>query len=163
MKKLTQKLIESVFARREATWQSVSFYQNIYRLPLRRPIHSVRNDVINFHFGKSVLPLCLFMLAIFFIESNDAKSLKIEFEKEYQLKKENIHLQIVNEECTAESNVSFGFCNLYNQKFKGVSIGLINRTKSIEGVQIGLLNIVENNPKYLRVLPFLNLKWEKNN
>jgi len=38
----------------------------------------------------------------------------------------------------------------------GVLFGLVNRTKTLTGVQIGLINIVEENPKPFRVLPFIN-------
>jgi hypothetical protein len=39
----------------------------------------------------------------------------------------------------------------------GLSIALYNKTKELRGVQFGLLNYAENNPKGLRILPFVNL------
>ena len=39
----------------------------------------------------------------------------------------------------------------------GLSIALYNRTRELHGVQFGLLNYAENNPKGLRMLPFINL------
>ena len=46
-------------------------------------------------------------------------------------------------------------------KQKGVSIGLINTTKRLRGVQIGLLNYARNNPKGLRLMPFVNVHLKK--
>jgi hypothetical protein len=42
-------------------------------------------------------------------------------------------------------------------QMNGLSIALYNRTKELHGVQFGLLNYAENNPKGLRILPFINL------
>jgi hypothetical protein len=39
---------------------------------------------------------------------------------------------------------------------KGLTIGLINYAWSLSGVQLGLLNIVRDNPPARRVLPVLN-------
>jgi hypothetical protein len=39
----------------------------------------------------------------------------------------------------------------------GLSISFYNRTKELHGVQFGLMNYAENNPKGLRMLPFINL------
>jgi hypothetical protein len=44
---------------------------------------------------------------------------------------------------------------------KGVTIGVVNYAKKIHGVQFGLLNIVKENPKGLRVLPFFNTRFGK--
>ncbi len=38
----------------------------------------------------------------------------------------------------------------------GLSIGIVNYAYRINGVQIGVVNIVRDNPKYLRVLPVFN-------
>ena len=40
---------------------------------------------------------------------------------------------------------------------KGISISLINYAVELYGVQIGLINIAENNPSPLKVLPFINV------
>ena len=42
-------------------------------------------------------------------------------------------------------------------QMNGLSIALYNRTKDLHGFQIGLMNYAENNPKGLRMLPFINL------
>jgi hypothetical protein len=39
----------------------------------------------------------------------------------------------------------------------GLSIGLYNRTKELHGIQLGFVNYAGNNPKGLRMLPFINL------
>lgn len=47
----------------------------------------------------------------------------------------------------------------YNRTFgtqRGLVIGLFNHTESLLGVQIGLVNYVENNPSWARILPFIN-------
>jgi len=44
----------------------------------------------------------------------------------------------------------------------GLSIALYNRTKELHGIQFGLMNYAENNPKGLRMLPFINLHLRKN-
>jgi hypothetical protein len=38
----------------------------------------------------------------------------------------------------------------------GISIGIVNYAHSVKGVQVGLVNIVRDNPRYLRVLPVFN-------
>lgn len=43
----------------------------------------------------------------------------------------------------------------------GVAVGIVNYTKRIKGVQFGLINIVKENPKGLRVLPFFNTRFYK--
>ena len=42
-------------------------------------------------------------------------------------------------------------------QMNGLSIALFNRTKELHGVQFGLINYAKNNPKALRILPFINL------
>ena len=47
----------------------------------------------------------------------------------------------------------------YNRTFgmqRGLVIGIFNHTESLLGVQIGLVNYVENNPSWARILPFIN-------
>jgi len=43
----------------------------------------------------------------------------------------------------------------------GLSIGLVNHAKKLQGVQIGLFNIVNNNPRGFRRLPFINMHLGK--
>jgi hypothetical protein len=47
--------------------------------------------------------------------------------------------------------------NLANQRFTGLSIGLVNYTAELNGVQLGLFNYAGNNPRGLRLLPLVNL------
>ncbi len=47
-------------------------------------------------------------------------------------------------------------------QMNGLSIALFNRTKELHGVQFGLINYAENNPKGLKILPFVNLHFGKN-
>jgi hypothetical protein len=44
---------------------------------------------------------------------------------------------------------------------QGVAIGVVNFTNSIKGIQLGLINIVKENPKGLRVLPIFNTRFIK--
>jgi len=44
-----------------------------------------------------------------------------------------------------------------NDRFTGLSIGLINYTRQLKGVQLGLFNYAGNNPRWLKVLPLINL------
>lgn len=40
-------------------------------------------------------------------------------------------------------------------------MGVVNYTDKIKGVQLGLINIVKENPKGLRVLPLFNTRFGK--
>jgi len=40
---------------------------------------------------------------------------------------------------------------------------LYNRTEELHGLQVGLLNYAGNNPKGLRMLPFVNMHLKKAN
>jgi hypothetical protein len=42
---------------------------------------------------------------------------------------------------------------------KGVALGVVNYTNDIRGVQFGLINIVRDNPRGLRVLPVFNTRF----
>jgi len=42
-----------------------------------------------------------------------------------------------------------------------LSIGLVNYAYSLKGVQIGLINIVRDNPRYLKVLPIKNANFSR--
>ena len=44
---------------------------------------------------------------------------------------------------------------------RGLTIGLVNRAWSLHGVQVGVINIVRNNPKGRRVLPIFNWNFEE--
>lgn len=43
----------------------------------------------------------------------------------------------------------------------GVTIGIVNRTHRIRGLQLGLINIVKENPRGLRVLPIFNTRFRR--
>ena len=49
------------------------------------------------------------------------------------------------------------------KELKGLAIGIYNHSKKLRGVQLGLLNYVGNNPKGLRLLPFINIHLRKDN
>jgi hypothetical protein len=52
---------------------------------------------------------------------------------------------------------------VFNQikgKQTGLAIGIFNYARSLNGVQIGLINHVPENPKYFRTLPILNAHFE---
>ena len=38
----------------------------------------------------------------------------------------------------------------------GLTIGIVNYTRQLQGVQLGLLNIARENPTGRRILPFVN-------
>jgi hypothetical protein len=46
--------------------------------------------------------------------------------------------------------------NYFKGSQSGISIGIVNYAFRVKGVQIGLVNIVRSNPKYLRILPLFN-------
>lgn len=43
----------------------------------------------------------------------------------------------------------------------GLSIGVVNKTKKLQGIQFGLINYVENNPAWLRWMPLMNMHLGK--
>jgi hypothetical protein len=45
-------------------------------------------------------------------------------------------------------------------KQTGLAVGVVNYARSLNGVQIGLINHVADNPKYLRTLPLINARFE---
>jgi len=46
---------------------------------------------------------------------------------------------------------------LANESFTGLSIGLVNYSARLKGVQLGLVNYAGNNPRWLRLLPLVNV------
>lgn len=44
-----------------------------------------------------------------------------------------------------------------NQRYTGLSLGLFNYSAELHGVQLGLFNYAANNPKWARLLPFINV------
>jgi hypothetical protein len=59
----------------------------------------------------------------------------------------------------------FGFAassfNFIKGSQNGLTIGIVNYAFHVKGVQIGLVNIVRDNPRYLKVLPLMNTSFEK--
>jgi hypothetical protein len=52
----------------------------------------------------------------------------------------------------------------YNQirgEQRGVALGIVNQATRVKGIQFGLINIVKENPKGLRVLPIFNTRFGK--
>jgi hypothetical protein len=49
--------------------------------------------------------------------------------------------------------------NYIRGKQTGLSIGIVNYCWQLKGVQIGLVNIVRDNPRYLKVLPLINANF----
>jgi hypothetical protein len=49
--------------------------------------------------------------------------------------------------------------NYFKGTQKGLAIGIVNYAWSLKGVQIGLVNIVRDNPKYSRILPIINANF----
>lgn len=52
--------------------------------------------------------------------------------------------------------VTVSVYNKWETSMEGLSIGLINITEELHGVQLGLLNVVHGNPKGRRLLPLIN-------
>jgi hypothetical protein len=53
-------------------------------------------------------------------------------------------------------------CAAFNQikgEQNGLSVGIVNYTRSIKGLQIGLINIVRENRRFLRILPLMNFHF----
>ncbi len=57
--------------------------------------------------------------------------------------------------------VSVSIFSKVNGQQNGVSLGVVNYTQKIRGVQFGLINIVKENPKGLRILPIFNMRFGK--
>ncbi|OGD28566.1 MAG: hypothetical protein A2Y56_14115 [Candidatus Aminicenantes bacterium RBG_13_63_10] len=41
----------------------------------------------------------------------------------------------------------------------GLTVGIVNYARSVKGVQLGLINIVRDNPRGLKVLPVFNTSF----
>ena len=55
--------------------------------------------------------------------------------------------------------IIIGGYNRAEGSHSGVSIGIFNHATELFGIQIGLLNYAENNPKFFQMLPFLNFHF----
>jgi hypothetical protein len=68
---------------------------------------------------------------------------------------------VVTEEEGIMRGLSVSAYNRIKGEQKGVALGVVNYTKRIKGFQFGLINIVRENPKGLRVLPIFNTRFGK--
>jgi len=72
---------------------------------------------------------------------------------------EGVQLALGTVRVTEQGRMSLFSASAFNH-FKGtqtgLSIGLVNFAWRLRGLQIGLVNIVKENPRYLRVLPLFN-------
>jgi hypothetical protein len=62
-----------------------------------------------------------------------------------------------------EGNLKGFSASAFNQikgKQTGVSLGIVNYARQLNGFQFGLINYVRDNPKYLRILPILNFHFD---
>lgn len=57
--------------------------------------------------------------------------------------------------------ISFAPINLIAKRGKGVQLGVYNKAYEFKGVQIGLVNVIEQNRKPFRTMPFLNFNFRK--
>lgn len=55
--------------------------------------------------------------------------------------------------------ISVSIFNKVNGHQKGAMLGVVNYARKIKGVQFGLINIVKENPKGLRILPIFNMRF----
>ena len=67
----------------------------------------------------------------------------------------------VSEEEGIVTGVSVSAFNQVKGEQRGVALGIVNYTKRIKGFQLGVINIIKENPKGLRVLPIFNTRFGK--
>jgi hypothetical protein len=60
------------------------------------------------------------------------------------------------------NGVSLSLINVNKQYFKGVQLGVFNKTQTGRCVQIGIINYIKENPKGLRILPLINMRFAHN-
>jgi hypothetical protein len=58
------------------------------------------------------------------------------------------------------TGVSISAFNQIKGYQSGVSIGIVNYAAKLHGIQIGLINYVRDNPKFLKVLPVINFRFD---
>ncbi len=68
---------------------------------------------------------------------------------------------VKSEEEGVVTGISVSAFNQVKGETRGVALGVVNYTKRIKGFQLGVINIVKENPKGLRVLPIFNTKFGK--
>ena len=57
------------------------------------------------------------------------------------------------------TGLSFSTVNHVRGRQRGLTVGLVNVARDLGGVQLGLLNYAGNNPRFLRLLPGLNVHF----
>ncbi|MBN2009427.1 hypothetical protein JW960_08795 [candidate division KSB1 bacterium] len=57
------------------------------------------------------------------------------------------------------NGVCFGGFNKFREAQNGVSIGIVNSAAALHGLQIGVINYAANNPKWAKILPFVNFHY----
>lgn len=68
---------------------------------------------------------------------------------------------VTSEEDGVMTGVSVSAFNQIKGEQRGVAFGVVNYTKRIKGFQFGVINIVKENPRGLRVLPVFNTRFGK--
>jgi hypothetical protein len=61
------------------------------------------------------------------------------------------------EEAGAFRGVALAGFNYVKGAQRGLTIGVVNYTRRLHGVQVGIINYAANNPPGLRVLPLINV------
>jgi hypothetical protein len=59
------------------------------------------------------------------------------------------------------TGLSISAFNQVRGEQRGVAVGIVNSAIRVKGIQFGLINIVKENPKGLRVLPIFNTRFGK--
>jgi hypothetical protein len=75
--------------------------------------------------------------------------------------KKNKDTTVHGEDSIMFKGISVSLFNKVNGRQHGIMLGAVNFTKKIRGVQFGLINIVKENPRGLRVLPIFNMHFGK--
>jgi hypothetical protein len=57
------------------------------------------------------------------------------------------------------TGLSLSTVNHVRGRQRGLTVGLVNIAGRLDGVQLGLFNYAGNNPRFLRLLPGLNLNF----
>ena len=67
-----------------------------------------------------------------------------------------VHLSGITTQVDYSEGIIAGLYNCVYTQQTGISIGVFNRATVYKGLQIGLLNYIENNPPWARYLPIVN-------
>lgn len=62
-------------------------------------------------------------------------------------------------QCKRVRGLAIGSYLSAEESMTGLAVGILNHTSDLRGVQLGVLNIVEENPLPFRYLPLLNLRF----